>query len=246
MQHHARAAAHALLGVCLVGAAVLPAAAQTTTRIERDVREKLRGERDLRRLDVTVARSEATLTGELETFWSKSEAIRRTLEVDGIETVVSEIEIPPAESDEALAAEVGEAMRRYAYYTVFDYLDGRIDGGVVTLIGKVTPGRDKAGELFERVAKIPGVQDVQNQIEPMTPSSGDNNLRRALARRIFGNSPFQRFSNQSNPPFHIIVENSVVTLIGYVQSEIERREMEQIATHTLGVLRVVNQLQTVS
>ena len=246
MQRHLPAAAHTVLLLCVFGASVFPAAAQTTTRIEREIREQLRGERDLRRLEVTVAGSEATLTGKLETFWFKSEAIRRTLEVDGVETVVSEIEIPPAESDEALAAEVGKTMRRYAYYTVFDYLDGRIDGGVVTLIGKVTPDRDKAGDLFERVAKIPGVQDVQNQIETMTPSSTDDNLRRVLARAIFGNAHFQRFSTQVNPPFHIIVENSSVTLIGYVQSEIERREMELIVRHTLGILRVVNQLQTVS
>jgi hypothetical protein len=129
MQCHANTAAHALLVVCAFGASALPAAAQTTTQIEREVREELRGERDLRGLDVTVAGSEVTLTGKLETFWSKSEAIRRTLEVDGVETVVSEIEIPPAESDETLAAEVGKSMRRYAHYTVFDYLDGRVDGG---------------------------------------------------------------------------------------------------------------------
>ena len=111
-------------------------------------------------------------------------------------------------------------------------------------MGRVTPERDKAGELFERVAKIPGVQDVQNQIETMTPSSTDDNLRRGIARAIFRSSHFQRFSTQPNPPFHIIVEHSVVTLIGYVQSEIERREMEQIARQTTGVLRVVNALQT--
>lgn len=246
MQRHITAVAYALFVGCAFGASVLPAAAQTTTRIEREVREELRGERDLRGLDVTVAGSEVTLTGELETFWSKSEAIRRVLEVDGVETVVTEIEIPPAESDQALANAVGKAMQRYPYYTVFDYLDGRINDGVVTLIGKVTPDRDKAGELFERVAKIPGVQDVQNQIETMTPSSGDRNLRRVIARAIFRSSHFQRFSTQANPPFHIIVERSVVTLIGYVQGEIERREMEQIVRHTQGVLRVVNQLQPLS
>ena len=165
---------------------------------------------------------------------------------EAVETVVSEIEIPPAESDEKLAAEVVKAMQRYPYYTLFDYLDGRINGGVVTLMGKVTAERDKAGELFERVAKVPGVQDVQNQIETLTPSSGDSNLRRVIARRIFGSTHFQRFSTQRNPPFHIIVQNSVVTLVGYVQGEVERREMEQIVRHTQGVLRVVNQLQTVS
>ena len=175
MQRHPPAAAHALLVVCAFGASLVPATAQTPTGIEREVREGLRGERDLRRLDVTVAGSEVTLTGELETFWSKSEAIRRTLEVDGVETVVSEIALPPAESDQKLVEEVVKAMQRYAYYTVFDYLDGRINAGVVTLMGKVTPERDKAGELFERVAKIRGVQDVQNQIETMTPSSGDDN-----------------------------------------------------------------------
>ena len=244
MQRHATAAAHALLVVCAFGASVIPAAAQTTTRIEREVRESIRGERDLRRLDVTVAGSEVTLTGEVETFWSKSVAIRRALGVDGVETSVSEIEIPPAESDETLAAEVGKVMQRYPYYTVFDYLDGMINGGVVTLMGKVTPERDKAGELFERVAKIPGVQDVQNQIETLTPSSGDDNLRRVIARAIFRSTHFQRFRSQPNPPFHIVVENSVVTLIGYVQGEIERREMEQIVRHTSGILRVVNLLQT--
>ena len=244
MQRHAPAAAHVLLVVCAFGASFIPAAAQTSTGIERDVRAELRGERDLRRLDVTVTGTEVTLTGELETFWSKSEAIRRALEVDGVETVVAEIEIPPAESDQKLAEEVGTAMQRYPYYTVFDYLDGRINGGVVTLMGKVTPERDKAGELFERVAKIPGVQDVQNRIETLTPSSGDDNLRRVIARAIFRSTHFQRFSSQPNPPFHIVVENSVVTLIGYVQGEIERREMEQIVRQTSGILRVVNLLQT--
>ena len=129
MERHATAAAHTLLVVCAFGASLIPATAQTSAGIERDVREELRGERNLRRLEVTVTGSEVTLTGELETFWSKSEAIRRTLEVDGVETVVSEIEIPPAESDQTLADEVGKAMQRYAYYTVFDYLDGRINGG---------------------------------------------------------------------------------------------------------------------
>ena len=46
MQRHAPAAAHALLVVCVFGASVLPAAAQTTTQIEREIREALRGERD--------------------------------------------------------------------------------------------------------------------------------------------------------------------------------------------------------
>jgi osmotically-inducible protein OsmY len=245
MQRHSLAG-YALLAVCAFAGSTTPGSAQTPNRIEAEVREELRGERDLRGLEVTAAGTEVTLTGELETFWSKSEAIRRTLAVDGVETLVSEIDVPAAENDEALASEVAKAMQRYPYYTVFDYLDGSINKGVVTLRGKVTPDRDKSGDLFERVAKVPGVQDVQNEIHTMTPSRGDENLRRSIARQVFRSSHFTRFSSQSNPPFHIIVDRSVVTLVGYVQGEIERRELERIALQTQGVLRVDNQLETIS
>ena len=245
MQRHPPAAAHALLVVCAFGASLIPATAQTPTGIEREVREGLRGERDLRRLDVTVAGSEVTLTGELETFWSKSEAIRRTLEVDGVETVASELVIPPPESDEALAEAVGQAIQRYPHYSVFEYLDGGIDTGVVTLWGKVTPDREKADEIFERVAKIQGVQDVQSDIQTMTPSTADRNLRRSIFGAVSRSTHFERVSQARNPPFHIIVERSIVTLVGYVQGEIEYRELERIARQTQGVLRVDNQLQRV-
>jgi osmotically-inducible protein OsmY len=245
MQRHSLAG-YTLLAVCAFSGSVRPASAQTSNQIEAEVREALSGERDLRDLVVTAAGTEVTLTGEVETFWSKSEAIRRTLDVDGVETLVSEIGIPHAENDEVLATEVAKVIQRYPHHTVFDYLDGSVNKGVVTLGGKVTPDRNKSDELFERVAKVPGVQDVQNDIHTMTPSRGDDNLRLAIARQIFRSIHFERFSLQSNPPFHIIVERSVVTLVGYVQGEIELRAMEQIARQTHGVLRVDNQLKTIS
>ena len=175
--------------------------------------EALRSERELRHLEVTVTGSEVTLSGELDTFWSKSEAIRRALEVDGVETTVSEIVLPAPESDEQLAEELIRAVQRYAHYTIVDYLDGRINAGNVTLMGRVTDERNKAREIFERVAKISGIQDVQSEILTIAPSSADDRLRRSLANRIFRTTHFQRFRPQSNPPFHIIVERSVALLV---------------------------------
>ncbi len=209
-----------------------------------EVREKLRGERDLRQLEVSVTASEALLSGELRNFWLKHQAIERALEVEGIETVASEIVIPPPESDQELAEKVAEEVQDYPYYTLFDYLDGLVNNGVVTLMGRVTPDRDKAGEIFERVAKIDGTQDVRNEIRILTPSNADRNLRRAIAQQIFRSPDFERFAIDRNPPFRVVVERSVVTLVGWVQGEIERRQMEQIARQTQGVLRVINELQT--
>ncbi len=231
-----------LLAVGVLQTGIAPVAAQPSERLER-VRDELRRERGLRRLEVAVNGSEVTLTGGLDTFWLKSEAIRRALEVDGVETVVSEITLPEG-SDRSIIDDVSRAVLNYPYYTVFDYLDGRVENGVVTLIGRVTSERDKRDEVFERVAKVRGVQDVQNQIVQMSPSTADNRLRNSLAQQIFRSIHFQRFASYKNPPFRILVDRSVVTLVGYVQGEIERREMESIARQTFGVLRVQNQLQT--
>jgi len=213
MHLHPTSVASVLLSLCSLVVTPSFASSQSSSQAEREVREALRSERELRHLEVTVTGSEVTLSGELETFWSKSEAIRRALEVDGVETIVSEIVLPAPESDEQLAEELIRAVQRYAHYTIVDYLDGRINAGNVTLMGRVTDERNKAREVFERVAKISGIQDVQNEILTIAPSSADDRLRRSLANRIFRTTHFQRFRPQSNPPFHIIVERSVALLV---------------------------------
>lgn len=227
----------------LLGAGV-GAAAQSDTALARAVEDALDDERALRRLEVSVAGGEVTLSGSLRNFWEKSEALRITFDVDGVETVASEIEIPEAEDDQEIANEVGRQITRYPFYTMWDVIDGRVDGGVVRLRGLVTPVRDKAGELFERIAKIRGVQDIQMDIQPLSPSSGDARIRSIIARQLGRSTHFERFRTMRNPPFHIIVNNSIATLVGYVQGEIERLELQRIVANTPGVLRVHNQLQT--
>ena len=214
-------------------------------RTQLAVEKALSDESDLRHIEVSINGNEVTLAGQVETFWAKSEAIRLALRVPGVDTVASELAIPVAENDEALAEEVSKAVQRYAHFTIWDYIGGRINQGVVTLTGSVTPDRDKAGEIFERVAKIQGVQDVQSSIQTLSPSRIDESLRFDIARRLFSNDHFERFAGRSNPPFHIIVNNGVVTLIGYVQGDIERIEMQRIVGQTQGVLRVDNQLETI-
>ena len=221
------------------------AAAQSPEQLEQAVERELRRDRALRRLDVSVAGDEVTLRGRVRHFWDKNEALRRTFDVRGVGAVVSEIEVPVQEDQEELVEDVSRAIQRYPHYRIWDYIDGRIDNGAVRIFGQVTPERDKAGELFERIAKVRGVQDVQVNLTPLSPSSSDERLRYAIGRQLARSEHFQRFVSMPNPPFHIIVNNSVVTLVGYVQSRIEYIEMQRIVAQTQGVLRVDNQLQTV-
>ncbi len=225
--------------------AAATAAAQSPEQLGQAVERELREDRALRRLEVSVDGDEVTLTGRVRNFWEKNEALRRTFDVRGVGTVVSEIEVPVEEDLEQLVEDVSRAIQRYPHYRIWDYIDGRIDNGVVTIVGRVTPERDKAGELFERIAKVRGVQDVQMNVTPLSPSSSDERLRYAIARRLFSSEHFQRFASMTNPPFHIIVNNSVVTLVGYVQGRIEFLEMQRIVAQTQGVLRVDNRLQTI-
>lgn len=247
----------ALIGVAVGSTAALatdrahsvgPAAgagSQSSEQLKQAVERRLREDSALRGLDVSVARNDVTLTGSVQSLWEKTEAQRRALDTRGVGNVVSEIDVAVGE-DERIADEVGTAIDRYPFYTMWDQLGGRVDKGIVTLSGRVTPGRDKARELYERIARVPGVQGVEMDIRMLSPSSGDARIRYIIARRLVTNSHFERFRTMRNPPFHIIVNNSIVTLIGYVQSGIERIELQRVVAQTPGVLRVENQLQALS
>ena len=232
------------LSVCSAPAMTNVVNAQSDTNLQQTVLTELREDRSLRRLTVSVEGDQVTLTGEVRTFWEKNEALRRTFDVDGVGTVVSEIDVPIADDQNDLAEDVVEAIQKYAHYRMWDYIEGGLENGVVALYGQVTPERNKARELFERIAKIRGVQDIQMNIESLPPNQQDNSLRNTIAQRLFQSEHFERFRSGINTPFHIIVRNSVVTLVGYVQGGIERIEMERIVGQTQGVLRTDNQLQT--
>lgn len=260
VQHAMRAIIVAVALICIaVGSAATPATDrahaaepvagagdQSSEQLKRSVERGLREDRALRQLEVSVAGNEVTLAGSVRSLWEKNEARRRAWEVRGVGAVFSEIEVLPAEGDQGIADEVGKAIDRYPFYTLWDQIGGRVDNGVVTLTGRVTPGRDKARELFERIAKVAGVQDVEMDVRMLSPSTGDARIRYLIARRLAANSHFERFRTMRNPPFHIVVDNSIVTLIGYVQSGIERIELQRVVAQTPGVLRVDNQLQALS
>ena len=218
-------------------------AGQAPAALEREVRESVHDVRDLRHIEVSVDGSEATLTGIVDSFWDKHRAIRRALDVEGIETVASELELPERQSDNDIAEELSRQVQRYPHYTIWDFINGRVQDGNVVLGGWVTPDRDKSGDLFERVAKIDGVQDVQNNIEILSPSQGDNRLRRSIIRQLARSTHFERLVMMPNPPFHIVINNGIVLLVGYVQGQIELLEMQRIVAQTQGVLRVENRLQ---
>ena len=125
-------------------------------------------------------------------------------------------------SDQSLAIEIGDQVRTYVYYTIFDDVQGMVSDGVVTLTGKVTDPY-KATQIAKRVKRVQGVREVDNKIQSLPVSIFDNELRAEIAARIYRDPMFWNYAMQVNPPIHIIVENGHVTLTGVVNSEVERR-----------------------
>ena len=213
-------------------------------QLKQDIKQELSKNDALKGVEVVVQGQDVTLSGTVATLWAAERAIKKTQRQEGVRTVVSHLTILRAEGDEALAKAVVQAIQRYEYYTLFDYVEGNIDKGVVTLSGLVTPHRDKPAELYARVSRVPGVQDIVNQIEVLSPSIGDQAIRASLAARLFGHPLLGRYSTYVTPPLHIIVQNGYVRLIGVVRDQAEKLVAESIARRTFGVIKVQNELQT--
>jgi hyperosmotically inducible protein len=152
---------------------------------------------------------------------------------------------------QALAAErqnlqifrdVSSQVLRYTQFTIFDSVHANVDNGIVTLTGKVTMPYKK-NDIEKRVARVDGVREVHNQIDVLPVSIHDDELRRRIARAIYGNSAFWNYAAMANPPIHVIVERGRVTLEGVVNSEVERMLARSLAT-SFDAFSVTNNLKT--
>jgi osmotically-inducible protein OsmY len=139
--------------------------------------------------------------------------------------------------------DISKAVQRYSHFTVFDNVDASVKDGVVTLTGQVTM-EFKRDDIEKRVAKVDGVRHVDSKITVLPVSQFDDQLRYRIARAIYSNPNFWNYAIGPNPPIHIVVDHSHVTLEGVVMSDMDRLIARNIATQQFGVMSVKNNLKT--
>jgi hyperosmotically inducible protein len=127
-----------------------------------------------------------------------------------------------------LIRNIQRQVLEYPHYTVFDTVKMQIAGDTVRLFGKVTMPY-KRDEIEKRVATVPGVARVDNQIEVLPASKSDDELRVGIAQALYRHPSFDRFAGFPNPPVHVIVERGRVTLEGYVDTQADRLAALSIA-----------------
>lgn len=141
-----------------------------------------------------------------------------------------------------LADKVTHELNMLPYYTVFDDVSFRVDGGVVTLFGDVTQPilKTDAGNAVKRVE---GVSRVDNEINVLPLSPLDHQIRMAEYRAIYGFLPLQRYAVGNYRPIRIIVENGHVRLVGTVATAMDKQLAYTRANGVPNVFSVTNELQ---
>ena len=138
--------------------------------------------------------------------------------------------------------EVRHQLVMLPYYSIYDDLAFRVDGGTVTLLGAVT--RPTLKSDAENVTKrVEGVTQVNNEIEVLPLSDMDWQIRHAEARAIYGEPSIgDRYGDQALPPIHIIVKNGNVTLEGLVATQGDKNLINVRANGVPNVFHVQNNL----
>lgn len=145
-------------------------------------------------------------------------------------------------SDERLIKEVRHELVMLPYYSVFDDLSYKVEGGTVTLFGAVTRPTLKS-DAENAVKKIEGVDRVVNNIEVLPPSPNDDSIRRAVYRAIYSQPGLDTYSLRAVPTIHIIVKNGNVTLTGAVANQGDKDRAGIAANGVSGAFSVTNNIQ---
>jgi hyperosmotically inducible protein len=150
--------------------------------------------------------------------------------------------IPGNANESRIVQEVRHQLVMLPYYTIFDDLGFRVNGGTVMLEGEVTNPVLKSDA--EGVTKrVEGVTNVINNIEVLPVSPMDWQIRRAVARTIYGDPQIgDRYGNQALPPIHIIVKNGNVTLEGVVANTFDKNLINVRVNSVPNVFKVTNNL----
>lgn len=192
------------------------------TLVEREITRK---GITLETVMVNVEDRVVSLTGTAASLSEREKLGRAAAGAYGVSRVDNLVEVRNNRSDEELAGAVRRVILTNPYYDIFDWIEGNVTNGVLTLTGAVREPVRKA-EIERAARQIAGIREISNSVEVLPTSFHDDRLRAAAARMIYGNSTIGRYGIQSNPPIHIIVSGGRVTLRGLVANTLERQVAE--------------------
>ena len=194
-------------------------------------------------IGVAVIDGAATLTGSVETYPQKQEALRAATRVHGVTVTADQIVVQHKQDmpdDDALAREAAIVFDRRTVVVPRGSVQVAVKDHVVTLRGTVDWQYQREAARHA-VAMLPGVSGIRNLIslkpsKVVSPAETQGRIAAALRRHTATDAQH----------VEVDVTGSQVTLSGTVTTSAERQAAEQAAWFAAGVTAVDNQLALTS
>ena len=193
-------------------------------------------------IQVLVTNGVVTLTGSVKTIADKRRAEHDAYEMAPGYRIAGDLSLEASTvSDQQIAQEVKNSIRRHTFYTVFDWITMEVSGGVVVLGGWVHQPWMKA--IFVKQAqRVVGVEEVKDEIVALPLSFYDDEIRYRVASLIYNDPTFEAHMYDQDPPIHIIVDGGKVILVGTVDNEREKSVAASIVNIQADIAQVENDL----
>jgi hyperosmotically inducible protein len=194
-------------------------------------------------ITVTVADGIVTLDGTVNSLRDVSRAEKYAHRAAEDYAIVSNLKVPTGKvPDDQIAEQLAKKIGDYAFYSIFDWVSIDIKDGVATLRGWAHEAWLK--RAFARQAeKVAGITKIVNDIQVLPVSQFDDEIRHRAAEAIYDSPAFEPYLYGLNPPVHIIADNGVVHLEGYVDSSIQSGTAENLAYIDTNAFKVINDLR---
>jgi len=208
--------------------------------LQRDVQDAIKWEPLLSAAEIGVIAKEGviTLTGQVDSYWKKTEAEEAARSVAGVKAVVEKIEIKFAndsfkKDDNEIATEVLNAYQ-WNVEVPGDQVKVKVEKGWVTLEGELDWNFQKEAAK-NAVRNLLGVVGVTNNIKIKADT-----LDKVEQKNI--ESALERNWSLSDREIKVKVSGTKVTLTGTVDSWYQKSEAARIAWKAPGVWSVENDL----
>ncbi|SDU18786.1 Osmotically-inducible protein OsmY, contains BON domain [Verrucomicrobium sp. GAS474] len=213
---------------------------KSDAELKRDVLDELMYEPSVKMTDigVLVKNGAVTLTGFVESYGEKSNAVRAAKRVGGVNAIADDIVVKLPDLHNRTDGEVAAAAANQLQYSTTiptGAVQVIVREGLVTLEGQVEWGYQR--DAAEGAVKfLTGVTGVNNFIH-VKPKLAAGDVKSAIE------SAFERSALLDAKKIEVVTVNNKVTLRGKVRSYAELDEAARAAWSAAGVFEVDNQLK---